>query len=57
MMCRGFWNVSNSVNKDGCIWDATGSLRMHKTILSDGEAKALTKELTYSYFYGILATL
>lgn len=54
--------MPNSVNKEAVVGDAAGSLHMHKTILSDEEAKVLafyilTKELTFSYFYCVLATL
>lgn len=54
--------MPHSVNKEAVVGDAAGSPRMQKTILSDEEAKVLafyvlTKELTYSYFYCVLATL
>lgn len=54
--------MPNSIKKEAVVRDAAGSLRMHKTILSDEEAKVLafyilTKEVTYRYFYCVLATL
>lgn len=62
MMFRWFWKAPNLVHKDGVVSEAAGGLSVHKTILSDQEAKVLafyilTKKITYRYFYCFLATL